>query len=246
MLLKRKSWVNTKRVYKVPVSILRPYETFQSWCRFRLTDTSIQALQSALLISALNSSSEPTTSQLLSSPVLSDGTSLPDDSLASPDIFSSAIGATSQSTPSRKPSILVQSENPLLNGSMAALGEPQTQPPDAIGYDSTKASSGEIGIEGTDDPRVSLSYNESPFYMLFPFDTGPSCSRTEIEDHDSMITSPLLPPPATIDNTRMRYKSRRRARSIISTCVALVGISIVAVFILVPKKATYFAFASYL
>lgn len=243
MLLKKKSWVNTRRVYKVPVSILRPYETFQSWCRYRLADTSIQALQSVLFISASDSSAGPAPAQFLFSPVSSEGQILPDDVPSSADAFWSPFGVptkdlSSQQTPVAAP------DGPIFDGPNTGLGESQVE----ISVGGTSGSDNfPERSDGTINgkPRIPLSYKQSPFHIIFPFDAGP-LSRTRAEHRTSAGNQSLLPSPVTSNTTPSRRSLQQQTKSTALVCVALIGIWILVGCLFVFMRVSGFVSMTYL
>lgn len=239
MLLKKQSWVNTRRVYKVPVSILRPYETFQSWCRYRLADSSIQALQSALLISASDLPIGPSPAQLLST-VSSTNQPVPNDPLSSPDLFWNPVEITSGESPPQQANVTI-SEGPASEDSRTVPAEPEAQVPIAGAIDSRDNPSEVSDARTSAELRVPLSYKQCPFHLIFPFDSGPHSKRNP-EYVDFTIDSPLLPPPVTANNTLPRCKSQRRIKSITYVCGAVAGIWFLVLCLFVSTKV--FAFVS--
>lgn len=236
MLLRKKSWVNTKRVYKVPVSILRPYETFQSWCRYRLAESSIQALQSALLISTLDSPTGPAASQSLFSPVSSEDQNLSDDLLSPLDIFWNPEGIPSACFPSPQ-TLATASETPASDDASTVLNEPKAQVTVDGASDSKHAPSQNLEAKFSVRPSVSLSDKQSPFHKIFPFDSGPH-SKMTAECRDLTVNLPLLPPPVTTNSTVSRCKLTSQAKSIVCVCGAAVVICFLLVCLFVSTKTS--------
>lgn len=171
MLLKRDSWVNTKRIYKVPISILRPYENFRSWCRYRLADTSIRALHAVLFPGTLYTTLTTSRRASLSSSIFLDNSFLSEDQALSPNDLLTLC----EDKPSQQATI-TESENTLPNGSNSKPDEAQLQPLDVSRGDSEEALSTNSNVQAIKPQRIPLSKKPSSFHLIYPFDSGPHAS----------------------------------------------------------------------
>lgn len=159
MFLRRNSWVNTRRIYKVPVAILRPYENHRSWCRYRLAETSIRALQSALFPENTD------TEGALSPPMSSDSPFTSDEQLVSPNREMSPDGDMSSQVSLSERAAVAQSEP----------HQPQLQSlnVDMNDLDGANTTFTEACRPSSMPQRGSPSDEPSPFHLIYPLDRGP-------------------------------------------------------------------------
>lgn len=204
IILKKNSWINTRQIYKVPLSILRPYEAHQSWCRYRLTDGSIQALNSALKIDSLDPG-------LLRAPRLPFSLPVSQNLRGALDEQTAATSATDRLL---SPFEYSSPQSYGLTASMNSPSAVQHLPfPDATftGYQNqpTAGSEQDANDNSSEGQPANLEtesdalprFKQYPFHLIYPFDSGP-LSGAAIEHNDPEISSP----PATLDTARRKQR----------------------------------------
>lgn len=220
MFLRRNSWVNTRRIYKVPIAILRPYENHRSWCRYRLAETSIRALQSALFPENTD------TEVALSPPISSDSPFTSDEQLVSPKRETSPDGNMSSQVGLSERAAIAQPEPQ----------EPHLQPASIDMNDSDGANTTftEACRPSSMPQRGPLSDEPSPFHLIYPLDRGP-CPKApnETRSNSHAIGSTVL----LVDVLFRRLLSIRKGRPyvwnfrfVVAAAAAIAFLSFISLF----------------